>query len=430
MSTVRRRMVPALALLLAVVLLPRGAVPAHAEDPDVNGAIAQQRQMQAELDRQRSQLASLLADQATLGASLLQLRGDLSAVGVAIADAVAQLQFLSDQLARSRAELVADRAQLANLARDLAAVALQIDHSQEALAARESLLQDHLRHAYAQSQVSILEVILSSESFADTARELGDMLALSDADQTLADQIRVARDQLEVRQATLRDGRAIYSGLAQEAQARARELSVQQAQLDAARAALAEKQVKLRKLQAEQQAQLAAAARDADAYRRLIAAQEEALAGQAELVARLKEQARKLDLAYHGRFAWPLIGDFVVTQEFGPTIYESFHSGIDIAYYRPVCGGKIYAAADGVVLADGRPKAEWGDTAIGVIIGHSQRLQTWYWHLAREVVSAGQQVHVGDLIGYEGATGWASGCHLHFQVMFDDQPVNPRLYLP
>ena len=83
-----------------------------------------------------------------------------------------------------------------------------------------------------------------------------------------------------------------------------------------------------------------------------------------------------------------------------------------------------------MVLADGRPKAEWGDTAIGVIIGHSQRLQTWYWHLASEIVSVGQQVHAGDLIGYEGATGWASGCHLHFQVMFDGKPVNPRLYLP
>ena len=48
----------------------------------------------------------------------------------------------------------------------------------------------------------------------------------------------------------------------------------------------------------------------------------------------------------------------------------------------------------------------------------------------RKELLVGQQVRVGDLIGYEGATGWASGCHLHFQVMFNDQPVNPRLYLP
>ena len=96
-------------------------------------------------------------------------------------------------------------------------------------------------------------MILSSQSFAQAAGELGDILALSDADRALADEIRNAREQLDVRLATLRDGRAIFTALAHEAEARAGELSVQQAQLDAARAALAEKQIKLRKLQAERQ---------------------------------------------------------------------------------------------------------------------------------------------------------------------------------
>ena len=68
--------------------------------------------------------------------------------------------------------------------------------------------------------------------------------------------------------------------------------------------------------------------------------------------------------------------------------------------------------------------------AIGVIIGHSQRLQTWYWHMSRETVSVGQQVSTGDLLGFEGATGLATGCHLHFEVLFDGKPVNPRGYLP
>src|SRR6476646_12054002 len=84
MSTVRRRAALALSLLLAVLLLPRGAGPVQAGDPDVNGAIAQQQQMQAELTRQQQQLTSLLADQQSLGASLQKLRGDLDAVGVAI----------------------------------------------------------------------------------------------------------------------------------------------------------------------------------------------------------------------------------------------------------------------------------------------------------------------------------------------------------
>jgi murein DD-endopeptidase MepM/ murein hydrolase activator NlpD len=39
-------------------------------------------------------------------------------------------------------------------------------------------------------------------------------------------------------------------------------------------------------------------------------------------------------------------------------------------------------------------------------------------------------VHTGDVIGYEGMTGWATGCHLHFAVLLDGVPHNPREYLP
>jgi murein DD-endopeptidase MepM/ murein hydrolase activator NlpD len=429
MSTVRRRGLLAAALVMGV-LLSRSAPQTQAAGPDVNGAMEQQRQMQAELQRQRAQLASLVADQSRLGASLQQLSGDLAAVGVAIADAEEQLKFLEAQLQQARTELASYREQLVNLRANLEVVAGQIVDNEAELAAREGLLQDHLRHAYAQSQISMIEVILSSRSFTDVASELGDILALSDADLVLANQIHAARQQLDLRQATLRDGRATYTALAKEADARAAALADQQRQLDAARAALAAKQAQLVELQREQAAQLAAAMSEEEAYRQKIAQQEAALAGQAELVRRLQAEADKLDTAYHGRFAWPLRGNFVVTQEFGHTAYEYFHSGIDLAYFRPMCGGPIYAAADGVVLADGRPNVAYGDTAIGVILGHSQRLQTWYWHLSREIVSVGQEVHTGDLIGYEGATGWATGCHLHFQVMFDGSPVNPRNYLP
>ena len=50
--------------------------------------------------------------------------------------------------------------------------------------------------------------------------------------------------------------------------------------------------------------------------------------------------------------------------------------------------------------------------------------------MSREIVNVGDTVVTGQIIGYEGATGYATGCHLHFQVMFDGQPVNPRSYLP
>lgn len=432
MSFVRRRRASILAAVAvaSLVALPRGSGTALAGDPDVNGALAQQQQMQQQLAEQRAALASLVKTQAALGDDLQRISGDLAAVGVAISDAESRLQALSLELQDSRRQLDAYRSQIANLATNLGAVEAQIGTSTAQLNEREALLQDHLRAAYRESQVSMLEVILSSQSFSQTAGVLGDMLTLSDGDRQLADEVRKAREQLRIRQATLRQGRTTLASLEADAATRAATLAAQQRELDAAQQALADKKAALEKLQAAEQSQLLTAQADADTYRQKIADQETALIGQAELIASLKEQADKLDVAYHGRFAWPLIGDFVITQEFGRTAFESFHTGIDMAYTSPICGGPVYAAADGVVLADGRPNLAYGDTAIGVIIGHSQRLQTWYWHLSREVVSVGQTVRAGDIIGYEGATGWATGCHLHFQVMFDDQPVNPREYLP
>ncbi len=433
MSFVRRRRRAAVlgaAVMMALVVMPRGSTTVLAGDPDVNGALAQQQDMEQQLAQQRTTLASLVETQSSLGSDLAQISGDLAAVGIAIDDAETRLQAMALELQDARAQLGVYRAQLTNLAANLGKIEADIGVSTANLNARETLLQDHLRAAYRESQVSMLEVILSSQSFSQTAAVLGDMLTLSDGDRQLADEIRNARAQLQIRQATLRQGRTTLAGLEQAVATRTATLADQQRELDAAQQALTEKKAKLEKLQAEEEAQLVAAQADADAYRQKIADQEAALTGQAELIASLKQEADKLDVAYHGRFAWPLIGDFVVTQEFGHTSFESFHSGIDLAYTSPICGGPIYAAADGVVLADGRPNAQYGDTGIGVIIGHSQRLQTWYWHLSREVVSVGQTVRAGDIIGYEGATGWATGCHLHFQVMFDDQPINPRLYLP
>lgn len=431
MSTVRRHTVPFLAAALAVLVVFPGASPhsARADDPDVNGALDQQARMQATLARQRAQLSELRRHQASLSASLTQLEADLGSVGVQLDRAVRTLERVTAQLNESRADLRSYRRQIATLEDDLVEVAAQIDQTRVDLAAREALLQDHLRAAYEQSQTSVLEVLLSSESFGEASSQLTYMLTLSDEDRILVDQIRDTREQLRIRRQTLREGRETLSDLRDTEAERAAALAVQQEQVDAARAVLKQQQRRLRELQSEQRAQLAAAARGEARTQELMAAQKRALEGQRRLVRRLKRQANKLDVAYRGRFAWPERGDFLVTQEFGSTSFNPNHTGLDMSYHTPRCGGPIYAAADGVVLADGRPAAPY-DTAIGVVIGHSQRLQTWYWHLSMEIVGVGDEVKTGDLIGYEGATGVATGCHLHFQVNLDDTPQNPRNYLP
>jgi murein DD-endopeptidase MepM/ murein hydrolase activator NlpD len=432
MSIVSRRPSLILAALVLVLIAMPGASPhvIRADEPDVNAAIEEQQRMAANLANQRAQLAYLRRQQAYLSGSLAQLSTDLDHVGLEIDAAIRRLNRVSRALRESREDLARYRRQIDSLEADLVRVAGDIVQSRIDLRARESLLQEHLRVAYEQSQTSILEVLLSTESFGEASSQLSYMLTLSDEDRLLADQIRLERERLQIRQATLRDGRVTLTALRDEEAQRAAALDAQQAQLDAARRALQERRAQLAALQQEQQLQFAAARRNAAQTREAIAAEKRALEGQRVLVQRLKKLAEKLDIAYRGRFAWPERGDFMVTQEFGWTTFNHHHTGLDMAYHIPHCGGPIYAAADGTVLADGHPNIAYGDTAIGVIIGHSQRLQSWYWHLSREIVSVGQQVKTGDLIGYEGATGLATGCHLHFQVMFDEVAVDPRNYLP
>jgi murein DD-endopeptidase MepM/ murein hydrolase activator NlpD len=417
-------------LLLMVVAAPfQWQSQVRATDPNVDAAVNEQLQMEAELARQRTQLAELQREQADLAESLRSISGDLTTVGLEIERAARDIEEAARRLEEARGELRKYEIEIDSLEETLADLASGIAVSKIELVEREALLQDHMRTAYEQSQTSVLEVLLSTDSFTKASSELSYMLTLSDEDRLLANEIRDKRTRLEVRSETLGVGRETLTKLRDSVAARADALAEQQEQLDAARAALEEKRMQLQEMQDAQEQRFATVSQSADAQQQLIAAQEQELAAQQALVDKLKAMADRLDVAYRGRFEWPERGAFMVTQEFGSTAFNTFHTGLDMSYVSR-CGGPIYAAGDGIVLADGRPNSKYGDWAIGVIIAHSQRLATIYWHLSREIVSVGQEVHVGDVIGYEGATGFATGCHLHFGVQFDGVAQNPRKYLP
>ena len=432
MSIVSRPAAPWIAalLLLIVALAPmQWQSPVRATDPTVNGAIAAQRRMEAELARQRTQLADLQRREAQLAASLMGIKTDLVSVGLEIERAQSEVEQVSLALAGARRDLNTYIIEINTLEQTLTQLSSDIETSKVELVDREGLLQEHLRNAYEQSQTSVLEVLLSTDSFTKASSELSYMLTLSDQDRQLATEIRDRRAVLATRRQTLIDGRASLPQLRANAAARAASLATQQTELNAAYASLQEKQAQLEKLKDAHEEEFIATGDGAEAAQALIAHQRQELEAQQALVAKLEEVARRLDIAYRGRFAWPERGSFIITQEFGKTPFNSHHTGLDMAYLGG-CGGPIYAAGDGIVVEDGRPNAKYGDTAIGVVVAHSQRLATQYWHMSREVVTVGETVHLGDIIGYEGATGIATGCHLHFGVLFDGSPVNPRKYLP
>ncbi len=102
---------------------------------------------------------------------------------------------------------------------------------------------------------------------------------------------------------------------------------------------------------------------------------------------------------------------------------SEFHSGQDIAAER---GTPVYAAGIGTVKFAGTQNG-YGQI---VIIEHGDGVTTRYGQLSKIEVSAGQQLARGATIGRVGSTGRSTGPHLHYEVRINDEPVNPRAYLP
>jgi len=102
---------------------------------------------------------------------------------------------------------------------------------------------------------------------------------------------------------------------------------------------------------------------------------------------------------------------------------SEFHSGQDISAER---GMLVYAAASGTVRIAGT-QGGYGQI---VIIDHGDGITTRYGHLSKIEVVAGQELVRGAVIGHVGSTGRSTGPHLHYEVRINEEPVNPRAYLP
>lgn len=100
---------------------------------------------------------------------------------------------------------------------------------------------------------------------------------------------------------------------------------------------------------------------------------------------------------------------------------RDFHPGIDLSAPK---GNKVVATADGVVLVAGRMVG----LGNAVKIQHRFGIVTRYGHLSRVAVKKGQQVQKGDVIGFVGSTGRATGSHVHYEVRLNGRPLDPARF--
>ena len=121
------------------------------------------------------------------------------------------------------------------------------------------------------------------------------------------------------------------------------------------------------------------------------------------------------------------VSGYTVTSVFGWRLhpvhgYYRMHNGVDLAAPK---GTPIYASRSGQVTV-----AKYGtDAGYYVTVNHGDGFASVYMHMTHYVVSVGQYVSQGQVIGYVGSTGASTGPHLHFGIMKDGVYVNPMKYI-
>lgn len=130
---------------------------------------------------------------------------------------------------------------------------------------------------------------------------------------------------------------------------------------------------------------------------------------------------RQTELANATPSIWPALG--WLTSAYGARTdpfsgLSAHHLGLDIAADK---GQPVFATANGTIKS-----AEWsGDYGNMVVVAHESGLTTRYAHMSRMAVVQGVKVSRGDVLGYVGATGRASGPHLHYEIWANGRPLNP-----
>jgi hypothetical protein len=138
-------------------------------------------------------------------------------------------------------------------------------------------------------------------------------------------------------------------------------------------------------------------------------------------------QARTLDLdepLFESKFIWPALGPIsgvYGSQRILNGTPRAPHYGVDVAAPE---GSPVVSPADGLVTFAEPDLLLTGGT---LIIDHGHGLSSTFLHLSRIDVKVGQRLHQGDLVGTVGATGRATGPHLHWGMNWFDVRVDPAL---
>lgn len=296
---------------------------------------------------------------------------------------------------------------------------------------RLAAVEGEIRDLRAEAEQALQREEQARNEAADAKRELDQMVSTTSR---LTDELKAERPKIQAQiDANRAEQDQVNAQIAERQRALTAEASKTSDLQEQHREAVAEAERKRRAAEeAARKAREAAAQADRAAARKAQQISEQANR-EAEAAEERASAAQKAASTSRGwGLQWPL--NTYITSGFGwrPTPSGTFdyggaggyvHTGMD---FGGGCGLPIRAAADGEVW-----NADWAVWTSGnrVVVSHGvvngRALATKYHHLTRSIVSPGQDVKRGQVIGYTGTTGNSTGCHLHFETILDGRAVNP-----
>jgi murein DD-endopeptidase MepM/ murein hydrolase activator NlpD len=390
-----RRAIVALAVALAAV----GGPPASAQ---------QLEQIERRLDQRREQLQEATEESR-------DVRGQLSAAQQRRSGLTAEVRLLQQDLATAQAKLAEVQAALDVARHELELWTKRLERARADLLAQQELLNAKAATAYKLGPTAYAEAILGADDLAAIADRTFYVERVLSVSADLLAGVRVSRELVASRQ----DRVGVYEdGVAMRFR-QVRRQTERIAAMTAQQKALLE-QIDLEvEFTAESLEDLNSAR---ERYEEAVAQLE---AESARIQGLIQGSGSTGSGQYGGELYWPTSG--AIVSGFGyrtHPVYGTtrFHSGVDID---GACGQPIYAAEDGTVLSAGS-NGGYGNASV---IDHGNGLSTLYAHQSSIGVSSGSSVSRGQQIGLVGTTGLSTGCHLHFEVRVNGEPVDPVPYL-
>jgi murein DD-endopeptidase MepM/ murein hydrolase activator NlpD len=354
-------------------------------------------------EKRRTARVALRAKQSAMSTQIKAARSRLRKAKRSEEAINADLASVKTRLMQTRSRLASEKSHLAQARKQQAQVTQALAASQHKLQARQLMLAKRMAANYREGPVRYVSVVLGSRSMSDMVSRAHVVRTLVRYDAQLIAQIKADRvDVMRWKQAA--DAKALEVAAVTQDLGAQQDKQAQETQHE--RAIL----VEARQQRSQFESQLDALEHDSDEIASRIRSLEDTPIG----------RARRM-IAFTGNFIRPVAAP--ITSGFGmryhPILhYSRLHAGVD---FGAAWGTPIASVADGVVTFSGVMNG-YGNV---VVVDHGGGVSTLYAHCSSRQVGEGQSVGKGQIIAHVGATGLATGPHLHFEVRRNGTPINP-----